>query len=76
MTAATTEWPPAAYYLRTKDGEPLMGYPDIYTGRAALNTMPPGTELVRVEDGAVVSVMWSANVVPLRFNLKKMGRRR
>ncbi len=45
------------YYLRDKNGEPMMGYPDIYEGRQALNTMPPGTELVRAEDGVVVSVM-------------------
>ncbi len=72
MSAATTttQFPPAPYYLRDKNGEPMMGYPDIYEGRQALNTMPPGTELVRAEDGVVVSVMYSASILPFTFRKK------
>ncbi len=65
--------PESRYYTRTKHGEPLMGYPDIYEGREALNQLPAGSELVRAEDGVVVSVMWKGDVPALRFNLRRMG---
>lgn len=71
MSAAISNWPPAPYFLRTKHGEPLMGYPDIYEGRKALGTMPVGTELVRAEDGAVVSIMYSSTIPVFTFNMKR-----
>lgn len=54
------------YYTRDKNGETLMGYPDIYEGRKALMDLPRGTELVRAADGAVVSVQFASNPLAAR----------
>jgi len=49
-----------SYYLRDRHGEPMTSYPDIYEGRQALRDCERGTELVRAEDGVVVSVQWTS----------------
>lgn len=65
--------PLSRYYTRTRDGEVLMGYSDIYEGRQALNDLPRGAELVRAEDGVVVSVQWASD--PLRARAPHWGQR-
>ncbi len=44
----------APYYLRSRDGEALLGYTDVLDGKEALDESPNGTELVRACDGAVL----------------------
>ena len=61
------------YYLRDRNGEAIMAYPDIYEGRKALMDMPRGTVLVRAADGVVVSVQFASD--PLKAKAPHWGHR-
>ena len=47
--------PMPPYYIRDRNGEPLLGYTDVLLAKEALDDAGVGCELVRTVDGVVLA---------------------